>query len=492
MSIISRTALLKKTLLIGAGTGGKRVIEEVREKMGEKIPIVGILDDDPLKKGNKVLGIPVLGTTEEIVRIAGETGAIQAIIAIPSATGREISRIVGLCESAGLEYRIVPGVYDILTGRAVVASPIREVRGEDMIKRRPAKIDMDEVKSFISDKRVLITGSAGSIGSEIVRVLNEFNPRKIFVVDVNENKMMELLWELRDGRKMKADTVVPIIADIRDSVRMNRIFEMLKPDIVYHAAARKHVPLMELFPEEAVETNVLGTFNLLDVSKKNGVDTFVLISTDKAVNPVNVMGATKRMAELLVKEFSLRKRMRAISVRFGNVLGSAGSVVPLFKKQIGHGGPVTVTDPEIKRFFMTISEAASLVIQSSTFGTNGDTYVLEMGEQIKILDIAEQMIRISGFEPYKDIEIRFTGLRPGEKMYEELYYEYEDKKTTKNPGIFRVSSKRRWETYLKDSEELREYVVALQRGDIINKIREVVPEFIPEQKSFEEKLGGIV
>ena len=492
MSVISRTMLTKKTLIIGAGTGGRRVIEEAREKMGKEISILGILDDDALKKGNEILGIPVLGTTEEIARIAGETGAKQAIIAIPSATGKEISRIIGLCEDAGVEYRIVPGIYDFLTGRAVVASPIREVRAEDLIKRKPAKIDVDEVKSFISGKRILITGGAGSIGSEIVKSLHELGPEKIFVMDVNENTMMELLWELRDGKKLKKDRVVPIIADIRDPVRMNEMFKMLRPQIIYHAAARKHVPFMELFPEEAIETNVMGTYNLLRMSEIHGVENFVLISTDKAVNPVNVMGATKRMAELLVKEFSLGGKFKAMSVRFGNVLGSAGSAIPLFKKQIEQGGPVTVTDPEIKRFFMTIPEAASLVVQSSAFGSGGDTYVLEMGEQIKILDMVEQMIRIAGFEPYEDIEIRFTGLRPGEKMYEELYYEYESKKATKNPGIFGVSSEKRWRTYPEDIEEFGEYVAGLQRERIISRIREIVPEFIPERTSFDEKIGGIV
>lgn len=403
-----------------------------------------------------------------------------------------ISRLVGLCNLAGISYKIVPGVYDFLTGRATVASPIRNVRFEDIIRRRPAEIDMNAVKSFIAGKRVLITGAAGSIGSEMVVALNRLQPEKIMALDVNENTMMSLLWEIRDGGELKKERIFPVIADICDPVRMDRIFADFRPDVVYHAAARKHVPLMELFPEEAVETNVLGTYNLLRNAEKHGINDFFLISTGKAVNPSNVMGATKRLAELLIKEFSYGGELNAGCVWFGNVLGSAGSVIPLFKKQIENGGPVTVTDPEIQRFFMTIPEAVSLVIQSSAFEENGQTYVPEVGEQMKILEIAENMIKIAGYEPYTDIDITFTGLRPGEKMYEELYYAYEKKHTTANPGIFRIESEKRWKSYEEDMSIFKEQIEKLDRNNLIRKIMEIVPEFRAEKSSFEEKVEGLV
>ena len=491
MRIASRELESKNILIIGAGVGGKQVIGELRQRLGDRVNIVGILDDDPEKQDMNVDGIPVLGKVDEVSEIADRTGADLAIIAIPSATGREISRIVSLCSGAHLEYRIVPGIYDFISGRATISSPLRKVRFEDLIKREPASIDIEMVRSAIEGKRILITGGAGSIGSEIVSTLVKFSPEKIFVLDLNENSTMELLWELRDGKKMKEGQVVPVIGDILNREKMSALMEEFRPDIIYHAAAKKHVPLMELFPEEAVETNVLGTLRLLEAAENSDVERFVLISTDKAVNPVNVMGATKRMAELLVKEFA-EKGMNAISVRFGNVLGSAGSVIPLFRKQIEDGGPVTVTSPDIKRFFMTIPEAANLVIQASAFGESGRTYVLEMGEQIRILDLAKEMIELAGFVPGEDIEIRFTGLRPGEKMYEELYYDYESKSPTTNDGIFSVSSDRRWAGYPEDVRKLESLVKSLKRKELISTISKVVPEFRVERSSFEEKVGGIV
>jgi len=491
MRIASRDLESKKILVIGAGVGGERVINELKRRLGNRVSIIGILDDDPEKLGKRVEGIEVIERIDKVGDIAEKSGANLAIIAIPSATGKQISRIVHLCSDAGIDYRIVPGIYDFITGHATISSPLRKVRFEDLIKREPASIDVDMVRSMVKGKRILITGGAGSIGSEIVSTLVQFSPEKLFVLDTNENTTMELLWQLRDGRKMKEGQVVPIIADILNRDKMERLMDDFRPDIIYHAAAKKHVPLMELFPEEAVETNVIGTHRLLDMAEKYDVKNFVLISTDKAVNPVNVMGATKRMAELLVKEHSIGG-MDAISVRFGNVLGSAGSVIPLFRRQIEEGGPVTVTSPEIKRFFMTIPEAANLVIQASAFGKSGNTYVLEMGEQIRILDLAKDMIELAGFVPGKDIEIKFTGLRPGEKMYEELYYDYERKMATSNEGTFSVSSDKGWKTYREDISELERLVRELKRKELIEMIFRVVPEFSAQKSSFEEKVGGIV
>ncbi len=491
MKIASRDLESKKIIILGGGVGGESVILELERRLGDRADIIGILDDDPEKLGKEIAGVRVIGRTEDLKKISEETGADLAIIAIPSASGKNISRMVNLCSHAGVDYRIVPGIYDLMTGHAVISSPIRKVHVEDLIKRDAATIDVELVRSTVKGKRILITGGAGSIGSEIVSTIVQFSPEKVFVLDTNENTTMELLWQLRDGRKMKEGQVVPVIGDILNRDKMEILMSEMKPDIIYHAAAKKHVPLMELYPEEAVETNVIGTKNLLEIAERNSVETFVLISTDKAVNPVNVMGATKRMAELLVKEYSSGE-MHAISVRFGNVLGSAGSVIPLFRKQIEEGGPVTVTDPEIRRFFMTIPEAASLVIQASAFKKRGNTYVLEMGEQIKVLDLAKEMMELAGFVPSEDIDIKFTGLRPGEKMFEELYYEYEKKEPTSNPGIFSVSSEKRWKTYVQDIEEMSLMIKTLDRKALIEKIMSVVPEFVPQRTTFDEKVGGIV
>ncbi len=422
-----------RTLLVGAGQGGVLVAQEITRRPDLGIVPLGFIDDDPVKQGARIHGLKVLGTSKDIARLSRQHGATEALITISNAPGTVIRSITERCKAAGLQVKIVPGTYQIVGGR-VNLSRIRDVAIEDLLRRDPVRLDTDSVADLVRGRSVLVTGAGGSIGSELCRQVAAYGPSELVLVERCENNLFEIHSELR-SRFPKLD-FVPAIADITDRVRMESVFTDHQPRIVFHAAAHKHVPMMEWNPAEAVKNNVVGTRIVADLADTHGVERFVMISTDKAVNPTSVMGATKRAAELYVQALSLRSGTFFATVRFGNVLGSAGSVIPIFRKQIQRGGPITVTHPEMTRYFMTIPEAVQLVTQAATLSQGGEIFILDMGRPVKIVDLAHDLIRLSGLEPDRDIEIEFTGIRPGEKLFEELSTTKESVERTAHPKIF--------------------------------------------------------
>jgi len=428
----SRNNNKKNLLIIGAGDAGITILKEINRHRELNYRIIGFLDDDTAKIGMYIHNVKVLGEISKLPRIIEKYKIDEIIIAIPSAKPSLIKKIVDLTKGK-VKLKILPGLYELINGKVSI-SRVRPLKLEDFLGREPVKINLEEVKGFIKEKKVLITGAAGSIGSELSRQIDGLNPEKLILLDIKESELYMLYHELKGKREI-------ILGDIRDKEKMEEIFKKYKPDIVFHSAAYKHVPLMEDFPEEAVKTNVFGTLNLVEISDRFGVESFVFISTDKAVNPTSIMGLTKRIGEIIVQEFSKRSKTKFIIVRFGNVLGSNGSVIPLFKKQIEMGGPVTVTHPDMERYFMTIPEAVQLILQASSMGKGGEIFILDMGKPVKILDIAKSLIKIYGYEPDKDIKIVFTGIRPGEKLKEELWEDKENVKKSKHPKIFLVKEK---------------------------------------------------
>ena len=422
----------KRVLIVGAGGAGTSILRELRttDKIND-IP-VGFIDDDPHKIGTTVLGVKVLGNCESIAEIAKKVEADTIIIAIPSTDAKNIKRISQLCLKANCEVKTLPGLYQLIDGEVSV-SRLRDVDVQDLLGREPVKVNLDEVMGYIEEQVVLVTGGGGSIGSELCRQIATHNPKQLIILDIYENNAYEIEQELK--RKLPNLNLLTLIASIRDSGKMDDVFKTYRPDIVFHAAAHKHVPLMETSPNEAVKNNVLGTYKVVKCADKYGVKKFVQISTDKAVNPTNIMGATKRVCEMIIQAFSRKSKTQFVAVRFGNVLGSNGSVIPLFKKQIAEGGPVTLTHRDIIRYFMTIPEAVSLVLQAGAYANGGEIFVLDMGEQVKIYDLAVNLIKLSGYEPEKDIEIKITGLRPGEKLYEERLMAEEGMEKTANDRI---------------------------------------------------------
>jgi len=419
-----------KVLIIGAGDAGVLALRELKKRdFRDGLP-VGFIDDSREKINLQVQGFPVLGSREDIPRIVDEYGVDEIIIAIPSASGDAIREIVEICKkSRASSLKILPGVHDLLSGKLTV-SPIREVQVEDLLGRDPVSVDLEEVAGYLKNQVVLVTGAGGSIGSELCRQIVRFDPAKLILAGHGENSIFEIQQELKEH------PVFPEIFDIKDREKVNLVFAKYKPSVVFHAAAHKHVPLMENNPEEALKNNVLGTYNLASAAAETGVKTFVLVSTDKAVNPTSVMGASKRIAEMIIQDFDRKTPTKFVAVRFGNVLGSRGSVIPIFKKQISEGGPVTVTDPQMTRYFMTIPEASQLVIQAGAMASGGEIFILDMGKPVKIVDLAKDLIRLSGLEPGKDIKIVYTGARPGEKLYEELLTSEEGTTATKHKRIF--------------------------------------------------------
>jgi len=430
----------KKALIVGAGQAGVLVLNEVELNSKFNSRIIGFVDDDKRKLGKYIHSVQVIGKTSELDLLIQEYEVEIVYIAIPQANKQKIKDLLNLIEKKGIQIKLFPPFYEVLNGVSSNKIQLRDINIEDLLGRDPIKLEEDGIREYIDSKVILVTGGGGSIGSELCRQLRHYNPKQIIVVDIYENNAYDLQMEFarmyRNNIISHKPEIIVLIASVRDENRMNEIFKEYHPDVVFHAAAHKHVPLMEVSPKEAIKNNIIGTYNVAKAADKYNVEKFVLISTDKAVNPTNVMGATKRMAERIIMVMDKSSNTDFTAVRFGNVLGSNGSVIPLFKKQIEDGGPVTVTHPKIIRYFMTIEEACQLVIQTGAYAKGGELFVLDMGEQVKIIDLAEKLIRLSGYSPYTDIAIEFTGLRPGEKMYEELLVDYSKTIKTKNNKIF--------------------------------------------------------
>ena len=422
-----------KVLIIGAGSAGKLILREMFENPQLNMCPVGIIDDNINKLGKTYYNVAVVGTTDEIEQIAKNLNIDEIIFTIAKIDNVRKREIIQICKKTKCKVKTIPGICELIDGRVSIKS-IRDVNIEDLLGRESIKIKDPEVVNFIKNKKVLVTGAGGSIGSELSRQIGNLNPKELILVDIYENNVYAIQQELL--RKYHNLNLKVLIASVRDKKRMDEIFNTYKPEIVFHAAAHKHVPLMEDSPCEAIKNNVFGTLNTAKISAKYNVERFVLISTDKAVNPTNIMGATKRCCEMIVQMLNKNSETEFVAVRFGNVLGSNGSVIPLFKKQIEEGGPVTVTHPKITRFFMTIPEAVSLVLEAGAIAKGGEIFVLNMGEPVKILDLAENLIKLSGFEPNVDIKIEITGLRPGEKLYEEILMDEEGLTSTKKDKIY--------------------------------------------------------
>ena len=467
-------------LIVGAGDAGWMVARELRGNPQVELLPVGFLDDDPAKVGNRIHGCPVLGTRKDLARVAGEYGIAEVIIAMPTALGSVIRSIRDDCARAGLHVRTIPGMYEIISGQVSVAQ-IRDVQIEDLLRRKPVKTDHRAVEELVKGSTVLVTGAGGSIGSEVCRQAARLGAAELILLGHGENSIFDIHNELL--LSFPGLNVVPVIADIRDGTRVLRAFDTYRPQVVFHTAAHKHVPLMELNPEEAVTNNVLGTANVLSAAERTGVSRFVFISTDKAVNPVNVMGATKLLAEMLVHDAALRTGAPYVSVRFGNVLASRGSVVPLFKRQILAGGPLTVTHPDMCRYFMTIPEAVQLVMQAAALGRGGETFLLDMGEPVKIVDLAKDLIHLSGLEEGKDINIVFTGLRPGEKIFEELYSNNEEFERTDHEKVFRLRQSSAPDVR---RDRLGDVIAAAQMGDGL-RVRQQLSEMLPVYNGSERR-----
>lgn len=417
LTLNTRIAASRRVLVVGAGEAGAMVIKELKNHGYNHGRPVGIIDDDPSKLGRKLMGVPVLGSRDQLPRLVKEKKVEEVIIAVPSASRSEMRQLVESAGRTGVKLKTVPGLYELIDGRVSIKE-IRDVEIEDLLGRDPVQLDTEAIAGYLAKRRVLITGAGGSIGSELCRQVAAFKPEKLILLDIYENHMYELQQELK--KYFPTMEMAVRVGSVRDMERMENLFLMEKPEVVFHAAAHKHVPLMEENPAEAIKNNTLGTWNTARCAHASGCHKFVLISTDKAVNPTNIMGASKRLAEMVVQSLDEISQTEFVSVRFGNVLGSSGSVIPLFKKQIEDGGPVTVTHEEMTRYFMTIPEAVQLVIQAGAMAQGGEVFVLDMGDPVKIIDLAENLIRLSGFVPGEDIAIEVTGLRQGEKLFEEL------------------------------------------------------------------------
>jgi FlaA1/EpsC-like NDP-sugar epimerase len=464
----------KQVLVIGAGDAGALVVREMQRSNMLNLSPIGFLDDDPAKQKHQIYGVPVIGSLDNLAQVLDTHPVDEVIIAIPTAPGRVVRLVSDVCRLKGIPFRTMPGIYELIGGKVSV-NRLREVDITDLVRREPAIIDNKLIGSSLSGKRVLVTGAGGSIGRELCRQIARWDPAELTLLGHGENSIFETFLELKEGYSSLA--LHPVIADVRDSSRLATIFKDHHPQVVFHAAAHKHVPLMEVNVEEAITNNVVGTRNVVQAAVTHGVERLVMISTDKAVRPANVMGATKRLAEMIVLDAAQHTGCTFTVVRFGNVLGSRGSVVPLFKQQIARGGPVTVTHPDMERYFMTIPEAVNLVLQAAAMGQGSEVFLLNMGQQVKILDLAEDLIRLSGLEPGRDIEIVFTGVRAGEKLSEELWEDHSSFLPTDHPEIFRSQ-----EDEQVDGQRLEGAINALQhlaeqgeREAIISMLDEIIP-----------------
>lgn len=512
-------AKAKKVLLIGGGKAGQIILRDIKTAQELKDIVCCIIDDNPNKWGRYIEGVPIVGGRDDIMSCVERYHIDKIIVALPSATAEEKRDILNICKETGCELKNLPGIYQFLTGEVKV-SALRDVAVEELLGRDPIKVNMEEIHEFINGKKVMVTGGGGSIGSGLCRQIASYNPKQLIIFDIYENNAYDIQQELR--KKYPNLNLVVLVGSIRDSRRINSVFETYKPDVVYHAAAHKHVPLMEDSPCESIKNNAIGTYKTAYAAMMNGCQRFVLISTDKAVNPTNIMGASKRLCEMIIQSFDrmikdgtpeklpilyahaddedgamVKQKFSAdiktefVAVRFGNVLGSNGSVIPLFKKQIAAGGPVTVTHPDIIRYFMTIPEAVSLVLQAGTYAHGGEIFVLDMGSPVKIDTLARNLIKLSGMKPDIDIKVEYTGLRPGEKLYEEKLMAEEGLKKTRNelihigcPIPFEV------ETFLKELQTLMD-MAYVNAEDIREKVAEVVTTYHPAGEHGSEKKGEV-
>ncbi|MDD2233813.1 MAG: nucleoside-diphosphate sugar epimerase/dehydratase [Desulfitobacteriaceae bacterium] len=465
----------KQVLIIGAGDAGVVAVRELKKHNLREGRPVGFVDDSVKKQKMHIMGIPVLGTRTDIPRIVKGHNIDEVIIAMPSASGETVKAIIKICEKTGVDLKIMPGVFNVLSG-SVDTTAIRQVQVEDLLGRDPVAVDLQQVAGYLTGATVMVTGGGGSIGSEICRQVIKFNPFKLVIVGQGENSVFDIEQELHTG--YPSLNVATEIMDIKDRDKVQLVFQKYNPGVVFHAAAHKHVPLMERNPEEALKNNIVGTYNLAEAADAFKVKTFVLISTDKAVNPTSFMGATKRVAEMIIQSLDKRSATRFVAVRFGNVLGSRGSVIPTFKRQISRGGPVTVTHPDMIRYFMTIPEASQLVIQAGSMAQGGEIFILDMGNPVKIVDLARDLIKLSGFEPDVDIPIKFTGIRPGEKLYEELLTAEEGTSHTKHTRIFVAKPNDLDNARIAQIiQVIREHGSYLTREEIIQLLQTVIPEF---------------
>ncbi len=467
----------RRVLIAGAGTSGAVILKEMLTSQYAQGHVVCFVDDDKNKVGKILNGVPIAGKREDIARLVEKYGVDEIYIAMPSAPAKDRKEIIEICKETGCKVKILPGIYQLLNGEVSVGK-LREVEIEDLLGREPVQVNIDEILDYVHGKVVLVTGGGGSIGSELCRQIAGHQPKTLIVFDVYENNAYDLQQELKD--KFPKLHLVVLIGSVRNTHRIESVFEKYRPEIVYHAAAHKHVPLMEDSPNEAIKNNVFGTYKTAKAADKYGAKRFVLISTDKAVNPTNIMGASKRMCEMVIQMMNAKSKTDFVAVRFGNVLGSNGSVIPLFKKQIEQGGPVTVTHPDIIRYFMTIPEAVSLVLQAGAYAKGGEIFILDMGEPVKILDLAKNLIRLSGYKPGEDIAITFTGLRPGEKLYEELLMDEEGMQDTPNK-LIHIGKPIAFDTK-EFSEQLdRLYEVAnLDSEAIRGEVKKIVPTYQPK------------
>jgi FlaA1/EpsC-like NDP-sugar epimerase len=476
----------KRILIVGAGDAGEKMLREIFENKKLVYDVVGFIDDDLQKQSRSIHGVSVLGVIEKLPELVEEKTIDEILIAIPSASGDQMRHIVELCKGCDITYKTLPGMGEIIDGRVSIKT-LRDVSFEDLLGRQPVDLDITGIRNYLDGRTVLITGCGGSIGSELCRQVVKFQPRSLILVDANEANLFHIQMELSHELYYKKCT--GILGHVQDENLMKSVFQRFQPQVVFHAAAYKHVPMLEINPWEAVTNNILGSRVVMALAFKHNVERFVLVSTDKAVRPTNVMGASKRMTELFLQSFQ-GKGTRFVAVRFGNVVGSSGSVIPLFRRQIEQGGPVTVTHPEVNRYFMTIPEAAQLIIQAGAMGKGGEIFILKMGTPVKIADMARDLIRLSGKEPDRDIRIIYTGLREGEKLYEELITDGEDIIQTEHKKIM-VLRPNSYSQDLKNSEELRDRLdsglkqlrdAAIRQDSLAikKKLQEIVPEYNPQ------------
>jgi FlaA1/EpsC-like NDP-sugar epimerase len=468
-----------RLLIIGAGDGGEKIYREIQNNALLRYAVVGFLDDDLAKIGRKIHGIPVLGRISDIKGIAKKVNAEEALIAIPSATSGQMRNILVQCRESGIKFKTIPGMGELINGKVTV-NTIREVDYRDLLGREMIKLDEDKIGSYLKGARVMITGAGGSIGSELCRQICRFNPECVVLYERAESPLFEINHELKHD--FGDIEIIPVLADVQDKAQIEKAFVDYKPHTVFHAAAYKHVPMLELQPWKAVDNNIYGTANIIEITNKFNVERFVFVSTDKAVRPTNVMGASKRIAEMLIQSQNGcgLSPTKFITVRFGNVVGSVGSVVPLFKKQIQKGGPVTVTHPDVTRFFMTIPEACQLILQAGAMGKGGEIFLLDMGTSIKIVDMARDLIRLSGFEPEEDIKIEYIGLRPGEKLYEELIIDGEDVIPTSHEKIMVLKGMDcNLQLLNGEIDQLMHLARDQEAQKIKAKLKEIVPEYLP-------------